>query len=65
MKTKSHLKAIRFHCLTCAGSAAEVSMCDMAECTLHEFRFGKNPFYEKTDNRNKRKRNDRGEVMQK
>lgn len=56
MKTKNPLKAIRFHCLSCAGSAAEVSLCDMSERSLHAFRFGKNPYYEKIDNRYKEKK---------
>ncbi|RJP75713.1 MAG: hypothetical protein C4524_11500 [Candidatus Zixiibacteriota bacterium] len=38
------MKAVRFKCLDCmAGNEAEVRRCDIRECSLWEFRFGKNP----------------------
>ena len=39
------LKAIRAKCLDCCcGSSDEVRICHIDRCTLHPFRFGKNPF---------------------
>ena len=44
----SPLKAIRANCLDCAGdSAANVRDCELTDCFLHPFRFGKNPFLKK------------------
>ena len=38
------LRAIRAKCLDCCcGSPAEVSECPCADCSLYQFRFGKNP----------------------
>ena len=38
------LKAIRGKCLDCcAGQANEVRQCPCTDCTLHPYRFGKNP----------------------
>jgi len=38
------LQAIRAKCLDCsAGSAYEVRMCVIPECSLFPYRFGKNP----------------------
>lgn len=38
------IKAIRAKCLDCCcGSVREVSLCPCADCSLHPFRFGKNP----------------------
>lgn len=43
------LKAIRLKCLDCmCGNAAEVRRCDLTDCSLHPFRFGKNPYHKKT-----------------
>ena len=39
------LTAIRVHCLSCAGSAAEVKYCEAKDCTLHRYRLGGNPYY--------------------
>lgn len=45
---KSPLKAIRKKCLDCCGSRGEVRKCEAANsCSLHPFRFGKNPFRKK------------------
>lgn len=39
------LKAIRAKCLDCCcGSFNEVKMCPCTDCSLYEFRFGKNPY---------------------
>ena len=39
------LKAIRAKCLDCSGgSIHEAKLCVIPECSLHPFRFGKNPF---------------------
>lgn len=43
----SPLKAIRNKCLNCAGSRGEVRKCELVDCELHPFRFGKNPFRKK------------------
>ena len=44
-KTTSPLRAIRNKCLDCTcGSAKEVQLCPIAKCSLHAFRFGKNPY---------------------
>jgi hypothetical protein len=45
MTTKSALlAAIRQNCLGCAGgSPSEVAHCTVKSCTLHGFRFGKDP----------------------
>ena len=45
---KSPVKAIRKHCLECAGSSKEVTLCPIQECPLYPFRFGKNPFHSRT-----------------
>ena len=38
------MKAIRLKCLECcAGSAYEVKVCEIKDCSLHRFRLGKNP----------------------
>lgn len=37
------LKAIQKFCIDCAGSIGDVRKCDDDNCTLHFFRFGKNP----------------------
>jgi hypothetical protein len=38
------LRAIRKKCLWCClGSAHEVRLCSITECTLHPYRFGKRP----------------------
>lgn len=38
------LKAIRQKCLDCCcGSKTEVKLCPIKDCTLYEYRFGKNP----------------------
>ena len=42
---KSPLKAIRAKCLECSGgSSNEVKLCNVTNCELYNFRFGKNPF---------------------
>ena len=42
-KPLSPLRAIRHHCLTCAGRPSEVRVCQSLECKLHRFRMGRNP----------------------
>jgi hypothetical protein len=38
------LRAIRLNCLKCVGgSAKEVKRCNIPECPLFDYRFGKNP----------------------
>lgn len=38
------IQAIRQKCLECCcGSSVEVSLCEITDCSLHPFRFGKNP----------------------
>ena len=47
-KIISPLKAIRAKCLECsAGSPSNVKECNIPECELFNFRFGKNPFRKK------------------
>jgi len=44
MSQKILLKAIKLKCLDCCGgSAQEVKLCEVAECPLWIYRFGKNP----------------------
>lgn len=44
MKSLTPLKAIRKNCLDCSGgSSNEVKICKIEDCSLHRFRFGKNP----------------------
>ena len=43
---KSPAKAIRQKCLECsADSPGEVRLCNIKDCPLYPFRFGKNPFH--------------------
>ena len=44
---KSPIRAIRAHCLGCAQSAHEVTLCPISDCPLYPFRFGKNPFHQR------------------
>ena len=38
------IKAIRVKCLDCCcGSAREVELCPILDCSLYPYRFGKNP----------------------
>ena len=44
------LKAIRLKCLDCCvGSSAEVKLCPIKDCSLYNFRFGKNPFIKRKE----------------
>ena len=44
-KYKSPMKAIRANCLDCCnGSPKDVKECDVKNCDLYAYRFGKNPF---------------------
>lgn len=46
---QSRGKAIRAKCLDCcAGSPGEVARCHLTDCPLWPFRFGKDPFSERT-----------------
>ena len=41
---KTPIKAIRAKCLDCCcGSAKEVALCPIPDCSLYPYRFGKNP----------------------
>ena len=43
-KVLTPVKAIRAKCLDCCcGSAYEVSKCEIEDCSLFPYRFGKNP----------------------
>lgn len=45
---RNPVKAIRLHCLDCVGGyIAEVERCEV-KCPLNPFRFGSNPFYNRT-----------------
>lgn len=47
---KAPLKAIRAKCLDCCcGQANEVKLCPSAQCPLHAFRNGKNPYRTKKE----------------
>lgn len=47
---KAPLKAIRAKCLDCCcGQANEVKLCPSAQCPLHAFRNGKNPYRTKRE----------------
>jgi hypothetical protein len=44
MKYLGPVKSIRRYCLECsAGSAREVKLCEVENCPLFIYRFGKNP----------------------
>lgn len=43
MKAPSPLKAVRRHCLDCAGSANEVALCPARSCPLWTMRFDRRP----------------------
>ena len=44
------VKAIKAKCIDCCcGSFAEVKLCENADCALHPFRFGKNPYHKKRE----------------
>ena len=40
----SPIKAIRAFCLGCLETRTDVEKCDSTDCSLHPFRFGKNPY---------------------
>ena len=42
-KPLSPLRAIRRHCLACAGRPSEVRECRSIDCKLHRYRMGHNP----------------------
>jgi hypothetical protein len=43
MKKITPLKAIRAHCLSCAGRPKEVRLCQSFTCNLYPYRMGTNP----------------------
>lgn len=44
------VKAIRAKCLDCCcNQVKEVELCEMTDCALHPFRFGKNPYRAKRE----------------
>ena len=52
-KQKQPLKAIREHCIECMGGRdnedylKQIKDCGSPDCSLYDFRFGKNPFHTK------------------
>jgi len=58
------LKAIRKKCLDCAGFRGEVNKCPVVSCSLHPFRFGKNPFRKKTPLTDKQKKDVRKRLVE-
>ena len=51
MEKISPLKAIRNKCLDCCfGQQLEVKLCPAEDCPIYLFRFGKNPFSNRTKN---------------
>lgn len=45
MKRLTPIKAIRAKCLDCSGfQPSKVRNCEIPECTLFPYRFGKNPY---------------------
>lgn len=45
MAQTNPVKAIREKCVDCCcGSATEVALCEMDDCPIWAFRFGKNPY---------------------
>jgi len=48
--TTNPVKAIREKCLDCmCGNSNEVKICPCADCALHPFRFGRNPYRQKRE----------------
>ena len=44
MEILKPMKAIRAKCLDCTcGSSVEVKLCEIKDCALYPYRFGKNP----------------------
>lgn len=43
VETNSAMKAIRLKCLDCSNSPSEVAGCNIDDCPLWEFRFGRKP----------------------
>lgn len=49
MAKRDVMRAIREKCLDCCcGQAQEVKLCEIRDCALHPFRFGKDPTAKKT-----------------
>ena len=50
MSQTNPVKAIREKCIDCCcGSTTEVALCDMDDCPIWAFRFGKNPYRTKRE----------------
>ena len=50
------LRAIRLKCLDCmCNQAQEVALCPSADCPLYQFRMGKNPNIQLTDEERERR----------
>lgn len=50
------IKAIRAKCLDCCcGSAKEVELCPIPDCSLYPYRFGKNPNIKLSDEQRARR----------
>ena len=48
--TTNPVKAIREKCLDCmCGNSNEVKICPCEDCSLHPFRFGRNPYRQKRE----------------
>lgn len=46
----SPVKAIRAYCIGCCnGSFNEVKLCEISDCELYPFRFGKNPYIKRKE----------------
>lgn len=49
MAKRDVMRAVREKCLDCCcGSAQEVKLCEIRDCALYPFRFGKDPTARKT-----------------
>jgi len=60
MKKVGPLRAIRMKCLDCSNnSPKEVARCEMMDCSLHQFRFGKNPRRAGIGNKNPKRPNEK------
>lgn len=56
MKKVTPIKAIRIHCLSCSGGSYRgVKDCNIPECSLYPYRFGKRPKVNDMEVKDKRK----------
>ena len=55
-KRNTPIKAIRLKCLDCCcGSSDVVAQCPCDDCSLHPYRFGKNPYVKLSDEERERR----------